>query len=128
MTAALYQNAHLDAGRLQPSIPSSYVLVHAAGNEADVEVYANFTGFLWETAKETDALVVFAEVACVCLCLPFTCAQDYVCATALHSFHQVYETNADCFPCSIATMERVSLLVRSDVATNTRIYQSKAVT
>lgn len=28
-----------------------------------MEVYANFTGFVWETAKDFNALVVFAEVA-----------------------------------------------------------------
>ena len=34
----------------------------AVGNEANVEVYANYTGFMWESAKEFGALVVFAEV------------------------------------------------------------------
>ena len=27
-----------------------------------MEVYANYTGFMWESAKEFGALVVFAEV------------------------------------------------------------------
>ena len=34
----------------------------AVGNEANVEVYANYTGFMWESAKDFGALVVFAEV------------------------------------------------------------------
>ena len=41
---------------------SSDIALAAAGNEASVEVYANFTGFVWETARDFDALVVFAEV------------------------------------------------------------------
>ena len=40
------------------------VITVAVGNEADVEVYANYTGFMWETAREFKALVVFAEVCC----------------------------------------------------------------
>ncbi|CAK0782805.1 hypothetical protein CVIRNUC_006000 [Coccomyxa viridis] len=31
------------------------------GNEANVEVYANYTGFMWESAKDFGALLVFAE-------------------------------------------------------------------
>ena len=38
------------------------VFTSAAGNEANVEVYANYTGFMWESAKDFGALVVFAEV------------------------------------------------------------------
>jgi len=31
------------------------------GNEGDIEMFCNNTGFMWETAKEFDATVVFAE-------------------------------------------------------------------
>ena len=57
---------------------------HAAGNEANVEVYANFTGFLWETARDYNALVVFAEV---CGLLQPSCSsfvQHHVHAIAYH--------------------------------------------
>ena len=40
------------------------MITAAVGNEGDVEVYANYTGFMWETAREFKALVVFAEVCC----------------------------------------------------------------
>ncbi len=33
-----------------------------AGNEGDVEMYVNFTGFMWEAAEYFGALLVFAEV------------------------------------------------------------------
>jgi hypothetical protein len=36
----------------------------AVGNEANVEIYANYTGFMWEAAREFEALVIFAEVHC----------------------------------------------------------------
>lgn len=35
---------------------------HAAGNEANVETYINFTGLLWELGEEMGALLIFAEV------------------------------------------------------------------
>lgn len=38
------------------------ILLSAVGNEANVEVYANYTGFMWESAKDFGALVVFGEV------------------------------------------------------------------
>ncbi len=34
----------------------------AAGNEDAVEVYVNFTGFMWELGSEMNALLIFAEV------------------------------------------------------------------
>ena len=38
-----------------------------------MEVYANYTGFLWETAKDFKALVVFAEVICSFTLLVLSC-------------------------------------------------------
>ena len=46
----------MNHGSLRVVFPS------AVGNEANVEVYANYTGFMWESAKDFGALVVFAEV------------------------------------------------------------------
>jgi lysosomal Pro-X carboxypeptidase len=36
--------------------------VYAAGNEGNVEAYADFTGLMWQHAAEFGALLVFAEV------------------------------------------------------------------
>ena len=47
---------HIDFRAFRVTSPS------AVGNEANVEVYANYTGFMWESAKDFGALVVFAEV------------------------------------------------------------------
>ena len=74
---------------------------HAAGNEANVEVYANFTGFLWETAKDFNALVVFAEV---CGLLQAPCcspAQHHVCAIAVH-----LDNRLKCLFCHAASLLR----------------------
>ena len=73
MTTVLDQSAIQGAGKDAPGIPLTNLLTHAAGNEADVEVYANFTGFLWETAKDFNALVVFAEVAAPAAALCYSC-------------------------------------------------------
>ena len=77
-----------------------------------MEVYANFTGFLWETAKEFNALVVFAEVAA--LLPPSCCAFCSVqcCSHSTTPLQAIYRHDADAFVCSIATMARASLLVR----------------
>jgi hypothetical protein len=40
----------------------TYDVSIAAGNEADVETYVNFTGLMWELGDEMSALLIFAEV------------------------------------------------------------------
>ncbi|TDH73443.1 hypothetical protein CCR75_006162 [Bremia lactucae] len=40
---------------------SNGVLFFYVGNEADVELYLNHTGLMWENAKEFSAMLVFAE-------------------------------------------------------------------
>lgn len=73
-----------------------------------MEVYANFTGFMWESAQEMDALVVFAEVRCI----PLLYDEHTSCLLLLP--YLVCKTCCRwCFllPCSIATMGKVNLLV-----------------
>ena len=42
-------------------VPSKRTVFFYTGNEADVELYVNATGWMWESAPEFGALLVFVE-------------------------------------------------------------------
>ena len=41
--------------------PSDGVIFFYTGNEGDIMMFANNTGFMWDNAKDFAAMVVFAE-------------------------------------------------------------------
>ncbi len=61
------------------------IVCYAAGNEADVELYVNATGLIWENAEDFGALVIFAEVSAAAAPWCRATSKRYESSTAAHS-------------------------------------------